>query len=135
MRRAILSAVVLVLGAGLAHAEPDAGAGAELFQTHCAMCHGEAGDGKGPLAASLVVQPTDLTHLASRNGGTFPLLEVVRRIDGQDPLVAHGSPMPVFGPFFDGAASEALKTDSGQPVMMSQKIAGLVVWLQSIQAK
>ncbi|HEY7711045.1 MAG TPA: CopD family protein [Candidatus Entotheonella sp.] len=35
--------------------------GAGLFQTHCAVCHGEAGRGDGPGAAGLNPKPADLT--------------------------------------------------------------------------
>ena len=36
--------------------------GAELFNVHCKMCHGEAGTGSGPIAAFLVnKKPADLT--------------------------------------------------------------------------
>jgi copper transport protein len=35
--------------------------GRELYQRHCAACHGEAGIGNGPAAASLLPPPADLT--------------------------------------------------------------------------
>lgn len=35
--------------------------GKKLFQTQCAMCHGEKGDGKGELAAEMKIQPPDFT--------------------------------------------------------------------------
>jgi hypothetical protein len=41
--------------------------------------------------------------------------------------------MPVFGPFFEGDRSVALKTESGQPVMLSPPVADLVAWLISVQ--
>jgi mono/diheme cytochrome c family protein len=34
--------------------------GARLYGTHCVMCHGEAGDGRGPAAALLRFAPRDL---------------------------------------------------------------------------
>lgn len=36
--------------------------GASLYRTHCAGCHGEGGDGKGPLAAHLRISPTAFIH-------------------------------------------------------------------------
>ena len=108
--------------------------GRALFQTHCAICHGADADGKGPLAPSLILQPTDLTALASRNGGDFPLERVLNRIDGSDPLVSHGSPMPIYGPYFEGVANTPMKLPSGQPILMSQPIADLLSYLQLIQA-
>jgi mono/diheme cytochrome c family protein len=37
--------------------------GAEIFQTYCASCHGEAGRGDGPASGSLVPPPKDLVEL------------------------------------------------------------------------
>ncbi len=36
-------------------------AGAALFATHCAPCHGGAGKGNGPVAFQMIVSPPDLT--------------------------------------------------------------------------
>lgn len=110
----------------------DADAGGMLFQWFCATCHGAEGNGKGPMAPVLLVQPTDLTQLSAGAGGEFPLLRVVQRIDGSDPLVSHGSSMPVYGPIFRGD-EVALKTASGQPVLMGRAVADLVLYLQEIQ--
>lgn len=110
----------------------DVVAGAQLYQRHCASCHGFDGTGGGPLAPSLVLQPTDLSQLQQANDGVFPLVRVIWRIDGREPLVSHGSPMPIFGEFFEGR-DMAMKTEAGQPVLTSQPIIDLVGWLQAIQ--
>jgi mono/diheme cytochrome c family protein len=107
--------------------------GRALFQTHCATCHGADAAGNGPLAGALVLQPPNLTTLSAENDGVFPLERVVNRIDGTDPLVSHGSPMPVFGPYFEGVANVGMKLQSGQPIMVSEPIADLVGYLQSVQ--
>ena len=85
------------------------------------------------MAAILLLQPPDLTGLVARNDGVFPMKRVVMRIDGRDPLVAHGSPMPVYGDFFEGVQGVMLKAETGQPVMVSQPIADLVAYLQGVQ--
>ena len=43
-----------------AAADGSAGRGAATYQTHCARCHGEAGDGQSRLAALLRPQPPNL---------------------------------------------------------------------------
>lgn len=120
-----------VLGAMPAMAQ-DVTAGAQLYQRHCASCHGFDGTGGGPLAPSLVLQPTDLSQLQQANDGVFPLVRVIWRIDGREPLVSHGSPMPIYGEYFEGR-DMAIKTEAGQPILTSQPIIDLVGWLQGIQ--
>jgi len=110
----------------------DAGEGKVLYQWYCASCHGINADGAGPMAPVLLVQPTDLTGLSAASGGVFPIVRVMQRIDGRDPLVSHGSQMPVYGPIFQGN-DVALKTPSGQPVLMGRSVADLVLYLQEIQ--
>lgn len=128
-----LGAVALLAGLMAAPAmAQDAGEGAVLYARHCATCHGVDAKGQGPMASVLLVQPVDLTKLARASNGTFPTLDVVRRIDGRDPLVSHGSPMPVYGDFFEGNDT-AMKTASGQPLMTSRAIADLVAFLQGVQ--
>ena len=79
----------------------DPEAGAEVFQAHCAVCHGVTAEGDGPMAEILTTMPRDLTRLADWNGGVFPVFRVVRQIDGRDPMLAHGGEMPVFGGLYD----------------------------------
>jgi hypothetical protein len=126
----------MVVAAGLAGmpalAEGDVAAGEALYQRHCAVCHGIEATGHGPMVTVLTVQPADLTTLVQRYDGIFPLERVAARIDGRDPLVSHGSSMPVYGDFFEGR-DVALKTEAGQPLMTSQPIADLVAWLKTIQ--
>lgn len=128
---------ILICLAGLGLASPaaaqDADTGQALYQTHCATCHGAEAKGQGPLSGALLLQPPDLTVLAAENGGTFPLERVLNRIDGTDPLISHGSPMPVFGPFFEGVANTAMKLPSGQPLLVSEPIADLVAYLMTLQ--
>lgn len=106
--------------------------GEALFGFYCATCHGNSATGNGPMSPSLVVAPANLTTLAVRNDGVFPTTRVVMRIDGRDPLVSHGSMMPVYGDFFAGT-DVATKAETGQPIMTSQPIVDLLVFLESIQ--
>lgn len=129
----VLKLLCPALLAALPVAAQDVAEGRALYARHCATCHGLAAEGGGPMAPALVLQPPDLTTLQARHDGTFPVLRVVRRIDGREPLVSHGSPMPVYGDFFEGVGAVAVKTAAGQPVMTSQPVADLVVFLQTLQ--
>lgn len=121
----------LALGASAAAAQ-DITAGGETFARYCATCHGAEARGNGPMAPVLVIQPTDLTALRTRNDGVFPTQRVVMRIDGRDPLVSHGSPMPIYGDFFEGETI-SLKTESGQPILTSPEVVDLVAYLRGLQ--
>jgi len=76
--------------------------GENLYKAYCSSCHGQHAKGNGPMAVWLKVPPTDLTRIAARNGGTFPLERVDRIISGEEALPSgHGTrAMPVWGPVF-----------------------------------
>jgi mono/diheme cytochrome c family protein len=88
----------------------------EMFHEYCAVCHGDQGKGNGPAADALKKAPADLTQIARKNGGTFPEVRVMRVIDGEDVLVAHGSrAMPIWGNLFrslEGPGSETLRVNA-----------------------
>jgi mono/diheme cytochrome c family protein len=76
--------------------------GDNLYRAYCASCHGENAKGNGPMAPWLKVHPADLTRIAARNHGVFPLSRVERIISGEVKLPSgHGTQlMPVWGPIF-----------------------------------
>lgn len=125
----MMLAALLATGPALAQ---DAVAGKETYLRYCATCHGSDGQGRGPTAAILTLQPADLTALRAAAGGELPVARIVARIDGRDPMVAHGSPMPVWGEFFEGDYA-AMKTPGGQPILTSQPIVDLVAYLETLQ--
>ena len=110
----------------------DAVQGEALYSFYCATCHGKRAVGNGPMSPSLMVAPTDLTQLAASNEGVFPTVRVIMRIDGRDPMVSHGSMMPVYGDFFEGNEVFA-QGETGQPIMTSQPIVDLLAYLQTLQ--
>ena len=66
------------------------------------------------LASVLKVPPADLTTLARRNGGYFPLTAVSEIIDGRTLIAAHGTrEMPIWG--FDVRTSKSHSCDCGLP--------------------
>ncbi len=119
---------------GAAAAEGNAKNGEAIYDRYCAACHGAEATGEGPMQAVLTVPPTDLTALSAGNDGVFPTGRVVKRIDGRDPLVAHGSPMPVYGDFFEGDDA-SLKTESGQPIVTSTPVRDLIAYLEGLQVR
>ncbi len=123
---------VLMLCATPVFAEGDPEAGAGVFFTFCAACHGEDAQGNGPMSGLLTVEPPDLTGLAASNGGVFPVFDVVRQIDGRDPMMAHGGEMPLFGAMFD-FPDGSIKSETGQPIVTAQPIADVAAWLESVQ--
>ncbi|MDF1871461.1 cytochrome c [Vannielia sp.] len=127
--RMIIIAALFAASPALAQ---DVTEGQVLYERHCATCHGIKADGLGPMAPALVVQPTVLTALSAGNAGVFPMTRVVKRIDGRDPLVAHGSAMPIYGDFFEGDDTP-LKTESGQPLLTSRSVVDLIAYIQSLQ--
>ncbi len=111
MRAAIAAAAAsgLAACAGLfLPGEGTSGAGATvsgraLYADYCAACHGPDGRGDGPAAAGLSARPADLTRLAARNGGQFPLVRVMAKVYGYSAgRGGGGGAMPEFGPLLDG---------------------------------
>lgn len=102
--------------------------GPELFQAHCAPCHGNGGKGDGPVASALNTPVPDLTTIAKRNGGIFPENRVRSMILGEDVLKAHGSrEMPIWGPIFHQVERDR---DYGHV-----RTKNLLEYLKSIQQK
>lgn len=131
MNKAIL-ACVMVSGLAGPLAAQDAAQGQEYYLHYCATCHGLEAEGNGPMSPNLILQPTDLTMLSQKSDGVFPTVRVVRRIDGREPLVSHGSPMPIFGDFFEGL-NVTLAAPDGETIKTSRPIVDLVAWLEEIQ--
>jgi mono/diheme cytochrome c family protein len=81
--------------------------GPALYKAYCAVCHGPSGAGNGPMANSLKVQPSDLSRIARRNGGTFPRMRMERIILGEESVTEHGTrEMPLWGPIFSQVTSD-----------------------------
>jgi len=104
--------------------------GSEIYVRRCASCHGIEATGNGPVAASLVTAPADLTRIAARRGGSFPRGEIARFIDGRFETAAHGTrEMPVWGRRFGEDIPEASLSEE----VARGNIATLVEYLVSIQ--
>jgi mono/diheme cytochrome c family protein len=94
-RIAIIGATAVFVGSVSAQ---DRDMGKLEYQSNCASCHGIGAKGDGPMSAELKKRPTDLTVLAKKNNGVFPLNSVYRIIDGRNAIASHGTrEMPVWG--------------------------------------
>jgi mono/diheme cytochrome c family protein len=102
--------------------------GTATYKTYCAVCHGSAARGDGPLADQLRVRPPDLTLLAKRHGGRYPDDKVRRIIDGRNPVKGHGgADMPVWGDAFRNSS------DGYSEARVKETIDALVEYLKLIQ--
>ena len=72
--------------------EPSLAAGARIYASRCAQCHGTAGHGDGPSAAGLTPPPADLGSRAAP--APVAPLDYFRRLTYGVP----GTAMPAFGP-------------------------------------
>lgn len=45
--------------------------GQTIYRIYCAVCHGDAGHGDGPMSTIIKVQVPDLTQIAKSNNGVF----------------------------------------------------------------
>jgi mono/diheme cytochrome c family protein len=99
MRNAALKWLMVanvMIGLNGSGAAQDAGRTEYLWS--CAACHSVDGKGNGPLGAELRTAPADLTTLAKRNNGVFPLGTVYETIDGRKAVKSHGTrDMPIWG--------------------------------------
>ncbi len=110
-------------------ATADADAGAALFRTYCASCHGIDAHGAGPAADQFRRLPPDLTTFAMRNGGTFPSERLRRIIDGRD-VRSHGDPaMPVWGDAFKRTR------DNPSDRIIAARVDAIVKYLEAIQKR
>jgi mono/diheme cytochrome c family protein len=104
--------------------------GERVYQASCSGCHGANARGAGPVAPLLAAPVPDLTLLAQRRGGLFPVNEIYRIIDGQADLAALGPRhMPIWGYEFFGDDAD----DEVAHRQATEKIECLVRFLKSIQ--
>lgn len=129
--KTLLLAAAITGFAGVASAQ-DADVGHELFSYYCSACHGASGKGDGDMAAVMTIPAPNLTLLANRNDGKFPMLNVIHIIDGRTGMRAHGGAMPVFGALFAREAGDDADT-YGNVIAVRGRIMSLALYLESIQ--
>ena len=105
-------------------------AGQQYFVRYCSACHGMTGRGDGSVAPALRTPPADLTRLAQRRGGSFPVVEIAALIDGRTVIPAHGSrEMPIWGERFGEMGGGG---SVGEEVVRGNLLV-LIEYLQTLQ--
>ncbi len=106
--------------------------GSELFEANCAMCHGFEGKGDGQIAKSLRTPPPDLTQIALRRDGVWPLLEVMSIIDGYTKGTNPRTGMPVVAAITEGPLVD-FDPGNGVSVLTPKRLVDLATYLETIQ--
>ena len=112
--------------------------GEREFKTNCAVCHGADAKGNGILVPNLKVAPPDLTLLAKKNGGVFPIKRMYDVIDGRAQIAVHGSrDMPIWGTRYSVTAAERYSgvPSYNQEAYIRTRIINLIDYLHRIQQK
>lgn len=113
--------------------------GKDEFESKCATCHGMSGKGDGPQAQFLPKKPADLTILAQKNGGVFPITRVLEVIDGRLEVAGHGPRlMPVWGAEFlvhetSRPQDVSAETFAHREAMVNARIQALADYLSRLQ--
>lgn len=92
MKDIIIKSLVFMLAISwclLILTSPVLGAGAEIYKGNCVICHGEGGDGKGPMAKGLTKAPRDFTNKAEMSKMTDEkMMKIIKKGEGQMPTFA-----------------------------------------------
>jgi mono/diheme cytochrome c family protein len=133
INKSIFALALILCGATAAAAATGSITQGRTYYLHyCASCHGENGDGNGPMASSLKQQPADLRTLGEKYGNPLPVKVLARFIDGREDVAAHGPRvMPVWGTrFYDIWTAKGSKQGS-----MNDRITKIILYLRTIQIK
>lgn len=131
-------AITFFSGSVLAQGAGDLGK--REFDSNCASCHGPSGKGDGPMQARLLVKPSDLTAIAKKNNGVFPVAQIRTVIDGRMEINSHGSRvMPVWGDDYTEQAGTDWPNHMGvafnPEVFVRSRIMALIDYLNRLQVR
>jgi len=109
---ATLIGVAMLSAPLLAGAQKGPDLGKREYDANCAVCHGPAGKGDGPYTHPMGAA-SNLTVLAKKNGGVFPLKAVYEYIDGTTEVKGHGPrAMPIWGDDYKRKAREEYRDEN-----------------------
>lgn len=128
MKHLLLLVPLLAMGCSL----ETPSTGRMLYLQNCASCHGDTGRGDGPAASGLGTTPADLTQIAARRDGVWPMLEIMSIIDGYSRRTLPREDMPIFDSFLGG---DMIGFDTGNGVItpMPTKLIEMVNYLETLQ--
>ena len=123
-------ALILNLSFPTAPLAADGNSGKQMYLQYCSSCHGKEGKGDGTVSRDLKVRVPDLTGLAKKHKGIYPLDDVMATIDGRRLVRGHGDRnMPVWGESFH-SESEGKKYPELTTLLKAKIIAEYVATLQ-----
>lgn len=108
-------------------------AGEALFTENCAACHGAEAHGDGPAASGLSTQPPDLTQIAARRDGVWPLFEVMSIVDGYTQGTTPREDMPILTALTEGPMVD-LDIGNGLTTPVPANLLAVADYLESIQS-
>lgn len=136
---AILAVAVFILtrAAGAMDRDAVVALGHAEFMNSCAVCHGEAGLGDGPMADQLAKTPSNLTRMKRDADGLFSHDYVYAVIDGRTEIQPHGTrTMPVWGDRFFAQAwvrASEVPHDVDEQLLVHGRISALTTYIESLQ--
>jgi mono/diheme cytochrome c family protein len=135
LKAALISTALSIAAAG-ANAQGKVDLGKREYDANCATCHGVKGTGNGPSAGILSKSVPDLTTLAKRNGGVFPINRVFDTIEGEG-IASHGSrDMPIWGMDYKIKAAEYyMDVPYNAEAYVRTRLLSLVDYLYRLQLK
>ncbi len=107
--------------------------GEALFVEHCAKCHGVDAQGNGHSAAGLRTRPPDLTKIAARRSGVWPMLEVMSILNGYLKVTNPREDMPIIAQLNDGPTVD-FDTGNGLVTSVPANLISITEYLESIQS-
>jgi len=109
--------------------------GKREYDNNCATCHGLDGKGNGPYVEMLKRSPPDLSTMARRNGGIFPVAKAYDVVEGAGP--GHGGrDMPIWGKDYSVKAAEYyVDVPYDREAFVRARILSLIEYVNRLQAK
>ncbi|MGA8514324.1 MAG: c-type cytochrome [Burkholderiaceae bacterium] len=134
-----ISAVALLVICGVTWAQTPSQRtdfGKREFETNCATCHGTSGKGNGPIVDLLKRSPPDLTQLAKKNQGVFPMDRLYEVIEGAN-VPSHGSrDMPIWGRDYRIKDAEYyMDTPYNADALVRGRILALLEYINRLQVR